>query len=750
VLLGAWRVRRTGLSPSARLAWIAACALVGLPALLALWLLYPPRERLDDLPLARKLAFALLLCAGASGAAAAPPLEARNGADLKAIAALEQARPRAARIDRSFFLAQQVLREARLSPDGTSVVALVENGRDRSVWQADAAAPRGRRLLGRSTAEEMYFSRDGRWLFLVSPTQVYALAMAGQPGSGAVAQVGGRSHREFAGVDPSRPAAVLLVENPPRLSPLPKRWRLGRTEMGGRARLLHESRLHIVDFGFAPDGELSHLKLAVGDRHVIVRQEAKGRWRALARCEGARHCGFIATANGGRDLLLKSNLRSDLMELQRLGPDGRLQTLHADPRGESDLDEVVLDPADDTPLLASYRSSVVANHGLRADVRATLATIERRFPQALLRLDIGPSANRPWLVHERRGTLRGERLHLFDPGTGRSVEVFADLGFQLKGKPVARLPEAAMARQVPVSWLASDGLRLHGFLWLPPGVEAAHAPLVVHVHGGPFNRVKPEFSTGAQFLANRGYIVFAPNFRASTGHGHRLVLASQGDFGGDGAVQRDIVEGTRWLLAKGIGDPQRVGIGGASYGGYATLLGLSFQPELFKVGVASVPPSDFAFILPEYLGAKKEFTPGVPMADTMRHLGIDPADRALMAKLHAQSPVANVARMRRPLLLLAGGEDDRVPIRGVTDYAARLKLLGRDVSLFVDADAGHDIADPRTREAYFFLEETLLHRHLGGADPEPASAELREHLKRNLRLAGASLKDSTLAGLQAP
>jgi len=157
------------------------------------------------------------------------------------------------------------------------------------------------------------------------------------------------------------------------------------------------------------------------------------------------------------------------------------------------------------------------------------------------------------------------------------------------------------------------------------------------------------------------------------------------------------------------------------------------------VGVASVPPSDFAFVIREYIGAAKEFTPGVPMEATMRHLGIDPANRALMARLHAQSPVANVARMQRPVLLLAGGEDDRVPIRGVTDYAARLQLLNRDVSLFVDADAGHNIGDLRTREAYLYLEEKLLHRHLGGAAPAPPSAELREHIKRNLRLAGPSL-----------
>jgi dienelactone hydrolase len=748
-LLGAWRVRRTTLSPPARLAWIAACGLVGLPALLALWLLYPPRERLDGLPVAR-LAFALLLCAASLGASAAEPVEARTGAELKALAAAEQARPRAARIERSAFMSLGMLRQARLSPDGTRVAALVENGRDRSLWLADAAHPKGRRLLGRSTAEDLLFSHDGRWLFLVSPTQVHALAMAGQPGSGALAKVGGRSHRAFAGVDPWRPAAVLVLESPPKLSPLPKRWRLWRAEVGGRTTLVYESRRNIVDFAFAPDGELSHLKLTVGETRVIVRQVAKGNWRALALCPGTRECDFVGTANGGDELLLKSNLGGDLMGLQRLRADGVLELLHADPHGEADLAELVLDPADNQPLLASYRSITAGNYGLRADVQAAVESIGRRFPHALLRLEAGRGARTPWLVRERGSALRGERLHLFDPGNGRSVELFPELGFVFKGKTVPRLPEAAMARQLPVSWLASDGLRLHGFLLLPPGVDAKHAPLVVDVHGGPFNQVKPEFSMRAQFLANRGYIVFSPNFRGSTGYGRKYLLSSAGDFGGDGVVQRDIVEGTRWLLANGIGDAQRVGIAGASYGGYATLLGLTFQPELFKVGVASVPPSDFAFVMREYVGTGKEFTPGVPMEATMRHLGIDPFNRPLMAKLHAQSPVANVARMRRPLLLLAGGEDDRIPIRGVTDYAARLKLLGRDVSLFVDADAGHAIGDLRTREAYLYLEETLLHRHLGGAAPEPASAELREHLKRNLRLAGPSLEKSALAGLQAP
>lgn len=692
----------------------------------------------------RSLLAAALLSCGAAPAVAAPavaaPQSATDAASLRALVAEQRARARAPRIARVAFLAQPMLREARLSPDGRRVAALVDDGRQRGLWLAEAADPRGKRLLLRSSAEDIAYSRDGRWLFLVAPTQVFAQAMAGQAGSGALAAVGGRSHREFMGVDPWRPAAVLLLERPPQASAPPRRWRLWRTEVGAKPTLLHEGGLEVVDFAFAPDASLSHLLLAVGERHVIVQRQSRGGWRALGRCEGTRRCMFIGTRNGGRSLLLRDNLDSDLMRLVQLDADGTRTTVHADPRGEADLDGLVLDPRDNEPLIAAYRSVVVGNYGLQPAVQASLSALELRFPRALLRLQVGRGRGAHWLVRERGGALRGERLHLFDPRAGASVELFPQLAYVHEGKAMPRLSAAAMARQLPVAWRASDGMLLHGFLWLPPGVDASRAPLVVNVHGGPFSLVRPDFSNGSQFLANRGYIVFAPNFRGSTGHGRRYLLASQGDFGGDGVVQRDIVEGTRWLLGQGIGDPERVGITGASYGGYATLLGLSFQPELFKVGVAAVPPSDFAFVIREYLGSGTQLTPGVPMAATMRHMGVDPGDRALMARLHAQSPVANVARMRRPLLMLAGGEDDRVPIRGVTDYAARLRTLGKDVSLFVDADAGHAIGDTRTREAYLYLEEVLLHRHLGGAAPEPPGAPLRAHLKRNLRLASADLK----------
>jgi len=274
---------------------------------------------------------------------------------------------------------------------------------------------------------------------------------------------------------------------------------------------------------------------------------------------------------------------------------------------------------------------------------------------------------------------------------------------------------------------------------LPPGVDVRRAPLIANIHGGPFNLFRPEFSAQSQLLANRGYVVFEPNFRGSTGLGREYLLAANGDFG-NGRVQRDIVEGVRYLLARGVGDANRVGILGASFGGYSALQGVTFQPELFKVGVAAVPPADFGWVLRWYARGPDQMSQGVPMASTMRMLSLDPADASLAARLSAQSPIANVRALQRPVLLLAGGDDERVPIRSVLHYAAELKARNKQVSLFVDAEGQHQLVNPITREAYLYLVEAMFQRHLGGPAPAPPSRALREALTRNLLLDADQLR----------
>jgi dipeptidyl aminopeptidase/acylaminoacyl peptidase len=301
-----------------------------------------------------------------------------------------------------------------------------------------------------------------------------------------------------------------------------------------------------------------------------------------------------------------------------------------------------------------------------------------------------------------------------------------------------RVPAEVAARRIPISWRGSDGYLLHGFVALPPGADPARVPLIVSVHGGPWSHVSTGWSAITQFLVNRGYAVFEPNFRGSTGYGRSYAFAAGADFG-DGRVQRDIEEGTHFLLGQGIGDPARVGISGISFGGYASLMGVTFAPDLFKVAVAAMPPTDFGWVMRwQLVREQARGVAGLGLRYSLAAMAIDPNDPRTAARLAAQSPVANAARLERPVLLIAGGRDSNVPLRSVVDYAARLRALGRDVSLFVDPKSGHRIEEPATQEQYLYLMERMLGANLGMRWGPPPAGEVGLSLARNLRLAGTA------------
>ncbi len=671
-------------------------------------------------------------------------LSSAHAAGLQAELRSAQQRPRAAALPRSAFLQRASIVSVVLSPDGRQVAWLNEAGRNREVWLQPTSGGEPKRLMAHTPAQQLMWTRDSRWLLLESPQQVFALAADGQTGSGIVTTLGGVGKRRVMRVDDALPAAVIVIEQH-GLTPQgqPERWRLLRVDMRGQRTLLREDRRRIVGYALDPRGRLAFLQRVEGLALTIQRVDADGRLREVARCAQMRRCTPLVAGADGRDLILRGNFGEargpELHRLMRLDADGGLRVLHADPRAEADLDSLAFDPLTRQPLIASYRSTVAANHGLDADTQRHLHRLEALLPQRDLRIDIGRAR---WLIESRAGHQQGSRWHLYDPDGGTVSALFDDRPRDPRSqRATQRIAESHLARKMPVQWRASDGMRLHGFVYLPPGRAAATLPLVVVPHGGPWNHWRPEYNGISQFLANRGYAVFEPNFRGSTGHGRVYTFAANGDFG-NGRVQQDIVDGTRFLLASGIGDAQRVGIAGASFGGYSTLLGVTFQPELFKVGVAFVPPPDFAWTLrwilrnPESL----EFGNLVPMADWLRILSLDVDDKTHMAALHAQSPLAHTARMHRPLLLAAGGEDRRVGIAGVIEYAARLKLANKDVSLLVDTDAGHANREPIAREANLYLLEAMLHRHLGGAVPAAPDPALRRYLMDNLRLCHRDLQ----------
>ncbi|WP_374556365.1 alpha/beta hydrolase family protein [Thermomonas sp.] len=658
-------------------------------------------------------------------------LPAQEAEGLRAAEAAQRALPRAPRLPRTAFLENRLLVAAALSPAGDAVAYLREQKASRALWLLPASGSgKARMLVGNTQAEQLMWSRDGRWLFLRAPRELTIVGIDGR--SGVRVPLGGTERRRVIKLDPSQPAAVLLGE---RVAVgKSERWCVLRMDARGRRTLLREDARWIHDIALDAQGRIVALARFEGDHDALYRIRPGGALHEVLRLRPMERLELLAARDDG-SLLMAGNPAStapggDLRRVVRLDANDRLQTVHQDPRGEADLDEVVVDPGTQQPLAASYRSTVAATYGI-GDAQAVVAAIVRRFPGRDIGLQAGSGDSAHWLVSERAPTLRDPCWYLYDPKNGKLRRILDDPGITV-GSP----KETALARKLAITYTASDGRRVHGFVLLPPGVDAANAPLIAQVHGGPINHFRAGYDGVAQFLANRGYVVFQSNFRGSTGHGRAYTFASNGDYG-NGRVQKDIVEGVRWLLAQGIGDAARVGIVGHSFGGYSTLQGLTFQPELFKVGVAGSPPPDLGWGMRWLVQAGEQGDlPDRSLKQTLHALSLDATDPAVFARLHAQSPLVNAAKMRRPLLLMAGGADRTVAIRSVIDYVATLKTLGNPVTLLVEPNGGHSPVDPVPREAYLFAMEVMLQRHLGGPPLESPGQRLRAYLRENLRLAG--------------
>lgn len=653
---------------------------------------------------------------------------------LRAYVASERARPVAPTLPRSTFLQRGAVTAIRLAPDGAHVAWLQERGDQRELWVRATAGGPPQRRLSNTPAQALDWSRDGRWLLLRSARDVQAMAMPGTR-SGRITTLGGGTGTAMLEVDPSQAAAVLVIEREGTVA-APGTWRLLRVDMRGHRSEVWKDRQRIVNALLDADGRVAWLQRLEGGELVIHRVE-RGVPRRVSACDPSRRCALLGLAPDG-SAWIRTDLQGDLARLARLQPDGRIVDVHSDPQRTADVDDTVFDPVSRQPRFVAYRSTTAQLHALAAVDAAPLAALRAALPDRDLDLQLAGGRNARWLVEVASPQVPMRQWRLYDPATRTLSPLLDDVPLDRRsGAPAVAAPPSALARPMPLAWTASDGRRLHGFLWLPPGRDAARLPLVVVPHGGPWNHWKPEYRSLSQLLANRGYAVFEPNFRGSTGHGRDYVLAAAGDFG-HGRVQRDTVEGTRWLLAHGVGDRERVGIVGASFGGYSALLGATFEPDLFKVAVAMVPPPDFGWVLRWVLRNPEALEIGglVPMETWLKGQGIEVADASTMARLHAQSPLANVERLRRPVLLVAGGEDRRVGLAGVIEYAARLTLAGKEVTLLVDEQAGHDGGSPTAREARAYLMETILQRELGGVAPAAPDPELRGYLRRNLRVPG--------------
>lgn len=284
-----------------------------------------------------------------------------------------------------------------------------------------------------------------------------------------------------------------------------------------------------------------------------------------------------------------------------------------------------------------------------------------------------------------------------------------------------KLPRAALAEMKAVRYPSSDGLEIPGYLTLPKGVAAKNLPLVVVPHGGPWGRDGWGYNGLAQFLANRGYAVLQPNFRASTGYGKKFLDAGNGQWGDK--MQDDITWGVKYLVGQGIADPKRVGIMGGSYGGYATLAGVTFTPDLYAAAVAIVAPSNLNTLLgtipPYWETIRKTFY--IRMGDPNTPEG--------KAQLERQSPLNHVAKIKTPLMVVQGANDPRVNKAEADQIVVALRERNYPVQYLLAPDEGHGFARPVNNMALYAEGEKFLSKYLGGRYQETMTPEVAQRLK---------------------
>jgi dipeptidyl aminopeptidase/acylaminoacyl peptidase len=260
-----------------------------------------------------------------------------------------------------------------------------------------------------------------------------------------------------------------------------------------------------------------------------------------------------------------------------------------------------------------------------------------------------------------------------------------------------------MAAMKPISYTSRDGMTIHGYLTLPVGVKAENLPVVVNPHGGPWARDNWDFNPEVQFLANRGYAVLQMNFRGSTGYGRKFLESSFKKWGQE--MQNDITDGVQWLIKEGIADKNRVAIYGASYGGYATLAGVTNTPELYAAAVDYVGVSNlFTFMeaIPSYWEPYKKM---------LYEMVGDPNTKdSIMMK--ANSPVFHVDKIKTPLFIAQGANDPRVVQAESDQMVEALKNNGIIVEYMLKKDEGHGFRNQENRFDFYnsmiaFLDKNM-------------------------------------------
>jgi dipeptidyl aminopeptidase/acylaminoacyl peptidase len=331
-----------------------------------------------------------------------------------------------------------------------------------------------------------------------------------------------------------------------------------------------------------------------------------------------------------------------------------------------------------SPIAKLYRKLEKAWAG--HDVKITSMTKDGKFALVSVRSDKNPGD-----------------YYLFDATTNKA-------DYLLSGQDW--IDPAKTASMKPINFKARDGLPLHGYLTSPVGAEAKNAPLIVFVHGGPFGIFDEwGFETDTQMLAAHGYAVLQVNFRGSGNHGAAFEAAGRREWGGK--MQDDVTDATRWAIEQGIADPKRICIYGASYGAYASLMGVAKEPDLYRCAVGYVGVYDLPTM--HTMGDIQERGSGETYINEWIGSKQDVA---------AVSPNRMANRIKVPVFLAAGGEDERTPMKHTEMMEKALRQANVPVETLYYPTEGHGFYKIENKREFYKKLLTFFNRHIGGRAPQ--------------------------------
>ncbi|MEO2005790.1 MAG: S9 family peptidase [Candidatus Poribacteria bacterium] len=436
-----------------------------------------------------------------------------------------------------------------------------------------------------------------------------------------------------------------------------------------------------------------------GGRELIC--PAGDEWEPILRWSAEELGWTVGVSSDGGTIYVIGNHDSDTHRLLAVDVRSREETVLAED-GAYDVGETARHPTLGHPQAAGISRETLEWKIVDDEIEDDLVALDA-IQRGQFRIVSRDVADELWVVLYETDDA-SPRFYLYERATRTHTLLFAS-------QP--QLDEATLAQMEPISFRSRDGLTLHGYLTAPVGVPPRDLPTVVYVHGGPYGRDNWGYRASTQWLANRGYAVLQINFRGSTGYGKAFMNAGDREWGG--RMHDDLLDGVDWIVERGTADRSRIAIMGASYGGYATLVGLTFTPDVFAAGVDLVGPSNLVTFLSDIPPYWETLRPMM-----MRRIGDPEKDEEF---LRSRSPLHFADQIQAPLLIAQGANDPRVRRAESDRIADAMRARGKTVEYIVYTDEGHGLARPENRLHFFARAEAFLAKYLGGRAEPPTEVE---------------------------